>query len=181
MLSLHRCAFCDLVQPYISNVLDRCARGTRIRRRHHRKIAALRVRAYRLTQGDRRVSKTSLAREIADARSFAQCDAKPASGNLHAAQAGAAQSIPAAERNRNHSVARSSIRILPQMQPKGSQRSARCSAIPSPCCHFADKSLSDRDTLGRRDMLCQAPLYLNVARRAGGWRSPTADLPSYCE
>jgi hypothetical protein len=46
-------------------------------------------------------AKTSLARQIADARSSVRRDAKPSSGNLGGVQAGAAQSIPVAERNCN--------------------------------------------------------------------------------
>src|SRR5205823_5531433 len=76
---------------------------------HHRRIAALRVRAHRLRQAARPAAKMPLAREIADARFSARRDAKPSSGNLPVAQADAAQLTPAAKRNRNRLVARSSV------------------------------------------------------------------------
>src|SRR6266700_3059935 len=50
-----------------------------------------------------------LFREVANARSSVRRDAKPSSGHRRGAQADAAQSIPAAKRNHNRSVARSSV------------------------------------------------------------------------
>src|SRR5262249_4162780 len=84
-------------------------RETRIRLHRHRRIVALPARAYRLAREGRPAAKTSLAREILDAQSSAQRDAKPSFGNLRGAQADAARSIPVAERNRNRRGVCSSV------------------------------------------------------------------------
>ena len=55
-----------------------------------------------------RAEESFLARETADAQSSGRRGAAPSSGSLPVAQAGAAQSIRAAKRNRNRLAVRSS-------------------------------------------------------------------------
>src|SRR5262249_61071426 len=67
------------------------------------------TRAYVKTQRGPASAQTSLGRDIADALSSPRRDAGPSFWNLRGAQAGTAQSPPAAKRNRNRLVVGSSV------------------------------------------------------------------------